>query len=37
MCEKYIRVRQLGLLFPIYGKIKHDPKHHPDMILYDII
>ena len=22
---------QLGLLFPIYGKIKHVPKHQPDM------
>jgi len=23
---------QLGLLFPIYGKIKHVPNHQPDII-----
>ena len=29
--EKKIRVRQLGLLFPIYGKIKHVSNHQPAM------
>ena len=24
-------IRQLGLLFPIYGKIKNVPNHQPDM------
>ena len=28
--EKY--ESQLGLLFPIYGKIKNVPNHQPDMI-----
>jgi hypothetical protein len=27
--EKNILYRQLGLLFPIYGKIKHVPNHQP--------
>jgi hypothetical protein len=26
-------VRQLGLLFPIYGKIKNVPNHQPVLIL----
>ena len=30
--EKY--ESQLGLLFPIYGKIKHVPNHQPDMIYW---
>jgi len=25
-------VRQLGVFFPIYGKIKHVPNHQPDQI-----
>ena len=25
---------QLGLLFPIYGKIKNVPNHQPDIIAY---
>jgi hypothetical protein len=25
-------ISQLGLLFPIYGKIKHVPNHQPDII-----
>ena len=30
--EKY--ESQLGLLFPIYGKIKHVPNHQPDIYIY---
>ena len=25
-------ISQLGVLFPIYGKIKHVPNHHPDNV-----
>jgi len=30
--EKY--ENQLGLLFPIYGKIKNVPNHQPDMEMF---
>ena len=26
--------RQLGLLFPIYGKIRNVPNHQPDIYIY---
>jgi hypothetical protein len=29
LSEKY--ESQLGLFFPIYGQIKNDPNHQPDM------
>ena len=33
-------ISQLGLLFPIYGKIKHVPNHQPDfvciLLIYDL-
>jgi hypothetical protein len=29
---KNLKVSQLGLLSPIYGKIKHVPNHQPDLI-----
>ena len=30
-------LRQLGLLFPIYGKRKHVPNNQPGMIRYDVL
>ena len=30
-----IWVRQLGLLFPIYGKIKNVPNHQPEYVRFD--